>query len=334
MLDMANDSGLFRTAETLFGDGRFDGLAYSERGNRLLPLLEGKMINLWNPRANTYVGQTQAQANKGVLPPTPQMCLTDPACLNQPKYWVPEHEVRNRWNGSVEWALAFRDIGPKERTFLPTIVPAWGVGHKLPLMHVGAPYTSRVACLLACMSSFVVDYLARQRTDKGGMSFFVVKQIPVLSPAIYDDPSPWEPATDLWHWIAPRAVELTYTAWHLEAFAASQGVSGPPLRWDAARRTALQAELDAAFFQLYGLGRDDAEHVLDSFELVRTSDEAAHGEYRTKRLILEVYDAMTKAIETAVPYQTVLDPPPADPSLAHPGSTRPAWAPAPDRAAK
>ena len=33
-----------------------------------------------------------------------------------------------------------------------------------------------------------------------------------------------------------------------------------------------------------------------------------------------------EAIETGEPYQTILNPPPADPSCAHPESTRPEWA--------
>ena len=39
-------------------------------------------------------------------------------------------------------------------------------------------------------------------------------------------------------------------------------------------------------------------------------DETAHGEYRTRRVILEIYDAMQQAIETGQFYQTLLDPPP------------------------
>ena len=42
-----------------------------------------------------------------------------------------------------------------------------------------------------------------------------------------------------------------------------------------------------------------------------------HGEYRTRCVILEIYDAMQQAIETGQPYQTLLDPPPADPCVAH-----------------
>jgi hypothetical protein len=51
---------------------------------------------------------------------------------------------------------------------------------------------------------------------------------------------------------------------------------------------------------------------------VRRRDEQAHGEYRTKRLILEIYDELAEAIATGRPYQTRLDPPPADPRVAHP----------------
>jgi hypothetical protein len=47
-------------------------------------------------------------------------------------------------------------------------------------------------------------------------------------------------------------------------------------------------------------------------------DEEKHGEYRTKRVILEIYDAMADAIRTGRPYQTRLNPPPADPRCCHP----------------
>jgi hypothetical protein len=35
-----------------------------------------------------------------------------------------------------------------------------------------------------------------------------------------------------------------------------------------------------------------------------------HGEYRTKRLLLEAFDAMQQAMEMGAEYQTVRDPPP------------------------
>ncbi len=120
------------------------------------------------------------------------------------------------------------------------------------------------------------------------------------------------------YWLLPRVLELTYTAWDLEPFARDCGYDGPPFRWDSARRFLLRCEIDAAFFHLYGLGRDDTAYVLDTFPVVRKRDEAQHGEYRTARVILETYDRMADAARTGVPYVTLLDPPPADPRVAHP----------------
>ncbi|MGH3547790.1 MAG: hypothetical protein ACRDQU_06675 [Pseudonocardiaceae bacterium] len=87
-------------------------------------------------------------------------------------------------------------------------------------------------------------------------------------------------------------------------------MTGSPFRWDGERRVLLRAELDAAFFHLYGVNRDDTDYILDTFPIVRRKDEAKYGEFRTKRLILEVYDRGAEAIRTSEPYQTILDPAP------------------------
>ncbi len=62
-------------------------------------------------------------------------------------------------------------------------------------------------------------------------------------------------------------------------------------------------------------------YIIDTFPIVRHKDEEKWGEYRTKRVILEIYDAMADAIRTGQPYQTRLDPPPADPRCCHPPRT-------------
>lgn len=82
----------------------------------------------------------------------------------------------------------------------------------------------------------------------------------------------------------------------------------------------LRAELDACFFHLYGIERDDVDYIMDTFPIVQRHDVARHGEYRTRRLVLERYDAMSQAIASGHPYHSPLDPPPCDPAAAHPGS--------------
>ena len=61
---------------------------------------------------------------------------------------------------------------------------------------------------------------------------------------------------------------------------------------------------------------------MDTFPIVKRKDEDNFCEYRTKRVILEIYDSMVEAIHTGCPYQTRLDPPPADPRAALPGDAR------------
>jgi hypothetical protein len=51
-------------------------------------------------------------------------------------------------------------------------------------------------------------------------------------------------------------------------------------------------------------------HVLDSFSVLTSAERNHHKEFRTKRLVLEIYDAMAEAAETGRPYRTMLDPPP------------------------
>ena len=57
---------------------------------------------------------------------------------------------------------------------------------------------------------------------------------------------------------------------------------------------------------------------METFPIVKRKDEQKYGEYRAKRVILEIYDAMAEAMRTGKPYRTLLDPPPADPRVAHP----------------
>jgi hypothetical protein len=146
--------------------------------------------------------------------------------------------------------------------------------------------------MAANMSAFVVDYVARQKVGGLHLNYFYVTQLPMLPPSNYDLPCPWAPGQTLKDWILPRVLELVYTANDLEPFARDSGYSGPPFRWDEERRFRLRCELDAAFFHLYGIGREDMEYVMETFPIVKRHDEKQWGEYRTKRVVGELYDAL------------------------------------------
>ena len=84
----------------------------------------------------------------------------------------------------------------------------------------------------------------------------------------------------------------------------------------------MRCELDAAYFHLYGIERDDVAYIMETFPIVKRKDEREFGEFRTKRVILEVFDEMRRTMERGEKYGTRLVPPAADPGVAHVGRER------------
>jgi hypothetical protein len=314
LFNMTSDSGLFRTRDWLEDDGwRLAGNVFERGDERMLPLYEAKLLHQFDHRFATY------------LPDGDPVDLTpaehaDPDARALPRYWVPEREVEAKLadRSSRGWLLGWRDIcrSTDERTVIVSVLPRVGVGHKAPLVIPGNAAANQMACLYGNLTAFVLDYVARQKVGGTSLTYFYLKQITVLSPDRYTTGCPWAARGQVQDWITPRVLELTYTAWDLAPFARDLGYDGPPFVWDEARRFQLRCELDAAFFHLYGVAREDAAYIMDTFPIVRRKDERAYGEYRTRRVILDVYDALASATPER-PYVSPLDPPPGDPRAAH-----------------
>jgi hypothetical protein len=222
--------------------------------------------------------------------------------------------IRAYSGGSIAEDAERNSHSTDERTFIASVLPWTAVGDSEFLLFSNHSLTP---ALVAILCSYAFDFAGRQKLGGANNSFYITQQLPVLPPIALEECPPWCPGS-MGRWLAARVLELTYTAWDLEPFARDVGWDGPPFRWDPARRFLLRAELDAAFFHLYGISRDDTAYILDTFPIVRKNDQKAHGEYRTKRVILEVYDAMADATRTGTLYPTRLDPPPADPRVGHP----------------
>lgn len=274
------------------------------------------MVHQFDDRFGTYARQTQAQRNQGILPrPTDEEKL-DPSFTPVPRYWVSADELhrrlQTRW--SSDWLLVWRKItsAVTSRTVIASIIPLSGFGDS---GYVCFPDGPLGPMMIGNLNSFVVDWLARQRIGGNNLSLHVVQQLPLLPPSAYHERCPWA-GERVGEWVRRYVGELVTTSSALSGFGTALGWSGPPFTWDPLRRRRLRAELDAAFFHLYGLGRSDVEHILDSFWIVRERDEKEWGTYRTKDLILEAFDAMSVATPEA-PFAPRLDPPPGDPLVAH-----------------
>jgi len=250
---------------------RRGALAILKDGRQVYPLYEGKMFWHFDHRYGTYEGQTEKQANKGVLPPVSDAQHDDPEYRIQPRYWVDANLTSSALaeDDSYEWFFAWRDVGISERTFIGTIIPKTAAGDKSPILVSPLPAKSRAA-LAACLSSLATDYSARQRAMN--MKYFVVEQIPVPPPPVLSASIRWLGVSPE-DWLADRVLELCYTSDELAPFAAGLGRDHPPFRWQPERRVILQAEIDAAVLHLYGLNRAQAEWLLDSFTVLRKYEE-------------------------------------------------------------
>ena len=313
MFDMANDSGLFRTRADLAAAGwRSKADRFEKDGEVVLPLYEAKMIHQFDHRFGTYEGQSEAQANRGKLPELDHVAHADPGRVTLPRYWVPEDEVAARLDNTWDrrWILGWRDItrAGDIRTVIAGIIPRAAVNDKFLLM-MPTPDPRLVAGLYANLSSIPFDYCARQKVGGVSLKYFTMRQLPALPPGAYATRAPWAPSIRIRDWLLLRVLELTYTTWDLKAFAEDCGDDDPPFIWDPERRFGLRCEIDAAFFHLYGISRDDTAYILDTFPVIERSERREHGEYRTKRVVLETYDALAAAAARGLPYDSPLGPP-------------------------
>jgi hypothetical protein len=310
MFDMASDASLFHTCEELERTGwTLSGNIFMRGNVRMLPLYEAKLVHQFDHRLACYSKRAPGSQDTEL----PRLSLDekqDPDRVPIPRYWVAEEKVEerlaDRWDRS--WLLGWRDIcrSTDERTVISSAIPRSAVGDKYLL----ALPTGDADLLCACWSSFILDYCARQKFAGTSLKYYLFKQLPVPPPAIFASAAPWSDDRPLEAWIRDRVLELAYTAHDMTPFAEDLGDSGPPFRWDEERRFSMRAELDAAFFHLYGIERDDVDYVMETFPIVKRKDVKRYGVFRTKELILHVYDAMAEAARTGSSYQTILDPPP------------------------
>jgi hypothetical protein len=306
MLDMANDSSRFRTIGELSRDGAYPVVGRKwERGHDTwAPLFEGKMVQVYDHRAASIVMTTGNRYREAMTAPATDAQHRDSAWENQPQFWVEEKEIGLPANLSS--VIAFKDItSPTNvRGMIAMMLPRVAAGHTLPLLLPAIPnagpvnaehgatqiaerikdYARWSPLLLANLNSFALDYVARLKLQGNHLTLYIVEQLPVVPPDAYARGFGPRTAEDI---IREDVLHLTYTANDMAPFARDQGYEGPPFAWDEEDRLRRRARLDAVFFHLYGLDRDDAGYVLSTFPIVKREEEHRYnGRFRSRDLIL------------------------------------------------
>jgi hypothetical protein len=264
------------------------------------------MIWYYHHRYGTYAGRSGGADSE--LPTPSDRQLANPAFAVQPRYWVPHEEVQERLKDWPKpWVIGGRAITnvTNERTAVFTVLPRVGIGHSINLLlpQVGAV---EAALLLANLASLPLDWVARQKVGGVNLSFYYLKQLPVIRRGGYG-------VRDVMY-VVGRVVELVYVAWDVKGFAdevwgeadealrealkrrwresweamggepkgweapawlgyygakAGEGFPLPPFPWNPERRAQIQAELDTYYAYLYGLSRKQLRYILDPADLTK-----------------------------------------------------------------
>lgn len=300
MFHQSSGAKLFHTAEQLKADGfRRDGPCWKKRKQVFLPLYEAKMMQMYDHRAASVIVDESNWMRQGQPDATSLVQHQNPEFFVEPRWWVDDGEVRRVLNGRDGTKLiAFKNVTSptNERTMIAAFIPYCGVVHSAPLMLTGSAVTARRStCLLANINSLVYDFVCRQKIGGINLSYFIIEQNPTFPPDFYVRPCRWEKKRTLEKWIADRVLKLSCVSNDMKPLAEAAGFKGLIHKWDPGERAALQAELDAAFFLLYGIERDDVEYILSTFSGIRKEPDALLTGETTSERILASYDKLREA---------------------------------------
>jgi len=293
MFHQTNDAELFHTAEQLEKTGfKREGCFWKKRKQLFLPLYEAKMVQMYDHRAASVIVDASNWMRQGQTDATSLVQHQNPEYRVEPRWWVDAKEVAQAVGGQLTSGfLAFKDITSptNQRTMIAAAIPGTGVTNHLPLILTDCE-ARRNLCLLANLNAFVLDYATRQKIGGVTLNFFIVEQVPAFGPDFYGRPCPWEGKRTLEKWISERVLKLTCVSNDMKPLAEAARFRPLVYKWDASERAQLQAELDAAFFLLYSIEREDVEYILSTFSgIEKESGGLLSGESTFER-IMACYD--------------------------------------------
>ncbi|MDP2752441.1 MAG: hypothetical protein Q8O31_07560 [Rhodocyclaceae bacterium] len=284
MFHMTNDSHLFLTRKEA-----------KKQDEVVVPLYVGKMIWHFDHRAASV---TVNEENLKVVASSLSTSVkqkADTSFSPTPQYWVAASHLPP--NERRDWYLSFRAITnpTNQRTMIAAIVPTCGVGNSmamlLPATGSETLYASIAPLLLANLSSFAFDFVLRTKVQGQNLNWYILEQLPVIAPERFEEKIG---GTKIADFIRDQVLHLTYTAHDMAPFARDMGYEGAPFIWDEEDRCRRMAALDALFMHLYGLNREEASYILDTFPIVREQEVTAVGHYRTQKMVLDGLRELSK----------------------------------------
>ena len=264
-----------------------------------LPVYEGRMISAYDHRAKGY------GSGRGRSAEWQDYEFSNPEKQIRPQWYIPKADIPEKAKARVSEArISFCDVGSptNARTLVATIIPQGTIaGHTAPTLTVAAEHVTTYITWIACLNTFTVDWLARQKATLH-ISFSLLDSLPIprlsaespllrrLAPLVLGLICTSAEMVDLWDAIAKRSLVPPRKPKQI------------PGLIERDERSQAIAEIEAIVaYHLYGLERDELAHILDTFPIVQKREEKEFGEYITKRRILATYDAERLAGPPALP---------------------------------
>jgi hypothetical protein len=335
MFHMTDHSYLFETKSDL-ENKRFilDNNIYKKGGKEYLPLYEGKMLHNFDHRWAIFEGNKFRDVFQGEK--------QNRSFLAKGQYWVDKNLATRQFKErkyDKNWIFALRNTtnNTNETTVVGSICPNYAFSNSLHLLlSFNDDFGKYLPVLL---TSFASNYVCKNKIGGVNLNKFIIEQLAVLDPEIFNDFCPWDKEKTVRSWFLPRILELAYTACDLAPFAKDCGFDGPPFHWDEERRFLLRCELEAAIFHLYlpsnldgrwksaegesptefealadifPTPRQAIDYIMESFTILKSKDMKTYGEFRTKNVILDIHDRLQASELSGVPYRSRLTPGPVE----------------------
>ena len=273
------------TDRALFSDGD-DGL----------PVFEGRMVDAYDYRAKGYV------SGRGRSAVWDELAFGTPLKRIQPQWRICADNVPDKLGGRIDrYRIGFCDVASptNSRGLIAALLPDQTVsGHKVPTIEFDNSCVEDLLLWLGVANSFVMDFLVRKKVSLT-LSYTIMDSLPF--PRNFErTPAAAEIAR---HVCTLCAVGPEMADFRDQAVDVGILASHNDLIEDHDRRAECAAEIDALVARkVYGLTKREMLYILDpanilgedsgieTFKALRNREIRELGEFRTQRLILDVWD--------------------------------------------
>ncbi|MBQ9372463.1 MAG: N-6 DNA methylase, partial [Thermoguttaceae bacterium] len=193
MFNMSTHSYLFHERAELEAQGcKLQGAIFRnpETKEEFWPLYEGKMIHLYNHRfSDLSVPDVKKKKKSIILSPDQVKKLQNPKYTVLPRYWIAREEVEKKIPIGTRYLIGWRNITntTNQRTTICGLTAPVAFGHSYQVIIFNDNRVHNVL-LYSDLSSFVRDYIVRQKLGGTNMSYFIVNQLVTLPHKRYDEP--------------------------------------------------------------------------------------------------------------------------------------------------